>query len=135
MSDLLANDLNSAWVRQVELVDQFDARWREQGEAKIGDFLAQVEPASRLPLLQELIKVDLEYRWDKGDRPKLEDYAVDYPELGEPSKLPCDLIAEEIVVRQCHGDAPSDAELAARFPGRIDELNAAANTAISHSRS
>src|SRR5262249_15237539 len=66
--------------------------------------------------LQELIKLDIEYRWRKGGQPKSEEYLVRWPEIGPAERLSEELIAEEYRVRQRWGDRPAHAEYAARFP-------------------
>ena len=49
--------------------------------------------------MQELIKIDLEYRWRPSaraaDRLRLEDYVRKYPALGALRELPTDLLGEE----------------------------------------
>src|SRR5205823_3152105 len=87
--------------------------------------------------LEELVKMDLEYRWWRtaaasgnaalpgrrpepvadalGGRPRLEDYLRQHPALGPLQDLSVELIGEEYRVRKFCGDRPSHAEYAARF--------------------
>jgi serine/threonine protein kinase/WD40 repeat protein len=113
-----------------KLLDQFEEAWQQGMELRIEDVLAQT-PASgdngtRRELLEELIKIDLEYRWRRkctGVKPlKLEDYVGRFPELGPLDRLPTPLIAQEYEARQSWGDRPDHAEYAARFPRQAAKL-------------
>ena len=74
--------------------------------------------------LVELIKVDLEYRWQKRSAPKLvEEYASEFPELVSAGMLPADLIYEEYHIRKQSGDQPAQDEYRRRFPAQIDQLS------------
>jgi WD40 repeat protein/tRNA A-37 threonylcarbamoyl transferase component Bud32 len=110
-----------AWLEHERVIDCFEAAWQEHGTANIRDFLPPSEDPRRAALLCEIISVDLEYRWDHGQAPRVEDYVRDFPELAQPV-IPLRLIAEEIRIRRFHGCAPSSAELEQRFRGRSAEL-------------
>jgi hypothetical protein len=111
------------------LVDRFESAWQSGTPPEIEDFLP-AGPAAARPLLYELVKIDLEYRWRRSNqgaagrtrggpspsRPCLEFYVKQIPRLGPLQQLPVDLIGEEYRVRQCWGDRPAQAEYAARFP-------------------
>jgi serine/threonine protein kinase len=82
-------------------------------------------------LVVELLAIDLEYRWlmpptgPRGSlppRPRLEDYARAFPQLGPAERLPLDLILAEYDARKVAGSAPALDELVARFPMRADML-------------
>src|SRR5689334_19798692 len=109
----------------LSLLDRFDGAWRGPTPPRIDEFLPPApggararDAALRRDRLEELIKIDLEYRWrlepdDRagrsapgsggsgpgGDplpaRPILEDYLAVYHELGPPERLSPALIAEE----------------------------------------
>jgi len=119
--------MNPAWLRRVAVCEQFEERWQGSGDTRISEFLGQVEPPERAALLYELIKIDLEYCWQRGERRQIEEYTAEFPELGDAATLPIDLIVQELRVREFHGCSPPEAELAARFPGRVAELSRAAD--------
>jgi serine/threonine-protein kinase len=100
-----------------DVLEQFEAAWREGSEPSIEQHLARMPAAGpvRRLALQELIKLDIEYRWRKGSRPKCEDYLARWAEIGPVERLSEELIAEEYRVRQRWGDRPTHAEYAARF--------------------
>jgi serine/threonine-protein kinase len=106
------------------LLDRFEDAWRSSTPPRIEEFLP-CGPA-RPRILQEMIKLDLEYRWRSSERlpqaepkttgPRLEAYIARFPELGSADRLPIALIGEEYWVRQRWGDRPRHDEYAARFP-------------------
>src|SRR5262249_53011457 len=79
-----------------QLVADFDRTWLNGSAPRIEDYLAHArKPEAPLPqgFLEELVKIDLEYRWREHttiaagngwnkERPRLEDYVARYPELG-----------------------------------------------------
>jgi WD40 repeat protein len=111
-------NLDSAWLRRVHLVEEFEEHWQQHGTARIPDFLARATAHERTPLLLELIKIDLEYRWGRGEPCHVEQYCREFPELGDAAKVPQELILEELRVRKFCGCDPSTEELAARFPAQ-----------------
>jgi tRNA A-37 threonylcarbamoyl transferase component Bud32 len=112
------------------LIDRFEVAWQGGAVPAIGAFLPPERPgdgARRRELVQELVKIDLEYRWRRPNpdpagcgswpaRPRLEDYVRRFPDLGPAERLPVGLIGEEYRVRQRWGDRPAHAEYARRFP-------------------
>jgi serine/threonine protein kinase len=106
------------------LLDQFDQAWQEGAAPRIPDFLARLPsptPSQRRQFLEELIKIDLEYRWRRRTASdvapcRLEDYLTPYPDLGIADELSVELIGWEYLVRQRFGDQPTIADYALRFP-------------------
>ena len=92
--------------------------------------LLGVPDEERRLTLVELIKVDLEYRWNR-DFPKktCEDYLADYAELQQD--LPIELLYEEFHVRRQAGEAPEDMKIMERFPEQAGELRHLLGTADS----
>jgi WD40 repeat protein len=70
------------WVDDV--ADRFEAEWRVGRPPALAAYLAGAEGARRRALLEELVQIDLEYRWQAGDRRALADYAAEFPELRAP---------------------------------------------------
>ena len=57
------------------LLCEFDFAWQRGELPAIEAYLARLaEPSGRRELLEELIKIDLEYRWRQGAGLPLEDY-------------------------------------------------------------
>src|SRR5271170_4358664 len=97
-----------------QTLERFEEVWRTGTPPRIADFMPR---GGDRQLLEDLIKIDLEYRWKTGrltsSGPRLEEYAKQHPELGEFS---AELIGEEYRVRRCWGDSPGHTEYFARFP-------------------
>lgn len=136
------------------LCREFESSWKHGEEPDIRQFLCDrtggfSQDALR-NLLFELVAIDLEYRWrraaarkssEAGDaiaqtlgpgsvptlpeRPLLEDYLEQFPELGPRESLPVDLIAGEYHVRRVYGDAPPRDEYLRRFAARSQEVTRA----------
>ena len=144
---------NQRWQELLERrIEAFDAAWQRNSPSQIEDFLELPpefenalagEPASRLrrELLGELIKLDLEYRWQSASAqpdkpgsanacsavalqaaPLVEDYLRRFPELGSIQSPPLELIAEEYWARHKGCEPPSLDSYYARFPALAGEL-------------
>ena len=117
-----------------KLLQRFEETWRSGVPPRLEAFLPPRpgpgptgDDAGRLALLQELIRMDLEYRWRRrlpanGSPWVVEDYARRYPELAGAGPLWLHLIGEEYRARRRWGDRPSSAEYAARFPRQGPKL-------------
>src|SRR6516162_6293235 len=108
---------------------QFDQAWREGSSPDLAAFLPASNEAARRQVLEELIKIDLEYRWQQSSsRPELrrsvEEYAALYPDLAQGAELPLDLIGWEYRTRHGCGDRPSHSEYQERFPAHGTRLEA-----------
>lgn len=104
------------------LLNQFDRVWQVGPRPSIVEFLALIDTSDareRRAFLEELVMLDLEYRWqqrDPLDQWRLEDYARSVPELGVLSSASVELIGAEYRVRSRWGDQPGHDEYLARFP-------------------
>jgi serine/threonine protein kinase len=126
-----------------ELLDQFDQAWQAGSLPRVDQFWAAFPSAAapaRRQVLEELIKIDMEYRWRLGPRlsadpepaadgrpppascPLVEEYVRCYPELGPLEQLSVDLIGSEYRVRRRWGDRPGHGAYVGRFPGHGPKL-------------
>jgi serine/threonine protein kinase len=95
------------------------------GHATLIDLAPFVPPCHEplfLPVLIELIKIDLGYRWHHGSPITLEEYLARFPGLGSAEELPVELIHEEYRVRSRRSGGPSLESYRARFPRQFTEL-------------
>jgi tRNA A-37 threonylcarbamoyl transferase component Bud32 len=110
----------------------FEQAWRQNGLPDVADFLDQPyrpDSAERTRLLNELICIDLEFRW-RGrsanacpyEQLALDHYAARFPELGPSEQWPLELIGEEYRVRQLWGDRPTQTTFLSRFPARQEAI-------------
>ena len=64
-----------------EFVDAYESARAGGGEVDIADFLPPFKNPLYLPVLRELVRVDLEYGWRAARPCQLEDYQRRFPEL------------------------------------------------------
>jgi serine/threonine protein kinase len=107
-------------------VSRFKQAWQavgtSDGSVDLKDFLPAAQTPLRMVVLLELIKTDLEIRWQRNRGLLLEHYLKEFPELGPAEALPLQLVRAEFRIRQLHGDKPSLASYQERFPGQFPEL-------------
>lgn len=86
-----------------EAMEQFVSDWESAEEPpELRAYLSQTQPVPVF-LLSELIKIDLEYRWQRFNFPKrLQEYLEEFPEL-QTASLPFDLLYEEYHLRRQNG--------------------------------
>jgi serine/threonine protein kinase len=117
----LGNLTPAEWQELQGVLSHFERAWQTGGRADLAQFLP---PGNRLGvvLILELIKSELAIRWERGEKPHLEDYLPRFPELrAEPGLLPA-LLAEEYRVRHLYGDCPALEEFRDRFPAQFAEV-------------
>jgi hypothetical protein len=103
-----------------DFIEAYEAVQNRDGQATLSDFLP--EPAHPLfrAVFRELVRVDLEYAWERG-RPKVvEDYQGLCPDLLQDRELLQELAFEEYRLRQLVGENPSPAEYQRRLGVRTD---------------
>ncbi|HEV2970710.1 MAG TPA: serine/threonine-protein kinase [Pirellulales bacterium] len=102
----------------------------------LSKFLPDQPLEMRRLVLTELIKVDLEYRWQQHNLPKtVEEYLAEFPELAEAGKVPCDLIYEEFHIRRQLPQAPDPADYLRRFPAQEEQLRRMLDIHANHTTS
>lgn len=101
---------------------QFDQAW---ADGLLAAWVCRLPPpndARRRPALVELVKIDLERRWQIGQPRRLEEYLQAYPELGTPETTPVDLVQAEYEVCCQFGANLGLADFARRFPRQVEQL-------------
>jgi serine/threonine protein kinase len=100
----------------------FDHQWDEQ---RLVAHLAKLPPPGdplRRPALIEMVKIDLERHWQRGQPVRLESYLKSLPELGTRDTVPADLIQAEWDVRRQFGATAELADFQNRFPRQAEQL-------------
>ncbi|MGE0609768.1 MAG: serine/threonine-protein kinase, partial [Pirellulales bacterium] len=121
---------------ELELHKRFRAAWESKNVPTIDDFIP-ADASQRVPVLVELIAIDLVCRWQQANqfetvscavddsggvtpllppRPHVEDYLRRYAELNSTSELILPLIVAEFRIRTEQGASPQVAEYLRRFP-------------------
>lgn len=97
---------------------EFESEWSQGKSPSIASYLPAADSEEYLPTLEELVCIDLEFRWKlDGDQdpPLLENYLERFGELRETDILQR-LVEQEIWVRAGSANQPSAGEYAKRFP-------------------
>ena len=123
-----------AGVDLEQVLFRFDQAWRQGSCPPLEGFLSEVvDEGARRTLLEELVKIDLEYRWRTvlaaapaksplAYKPHLEEYLPRLPDLFTAGQLSLEMIGHEYRVRKLLGNNPNPAEYAARFAPQWNEL-------------
>jgi serine/threonine protein kinase len=104
------------WDLLQELVERFENACQQADDVDLGAFLPEGDAILRQAALHELIKIDLEARWRRGQQQRLEDYLQRFPEMGTARALAPQLLYEEYRTRQLYGDRPDLRSYQPRFP-------------------
>src|SRR5262249_51210103 len=121
---------------QEEIRTRFERAWRTGRPEPIERFLPSGAASWSLPLLQDLVLLELRLAWqesagerglgggggggEKGPAPAVESYLERFPQLNQP-QIVLRLAQEEYRLRHSYGDRPPAEEYQARFPGVITE--------------
>ncbi len=90
-----------------------------------GPYLAGLEEDRLRPaVLAELVILDLIHRWEHGQKPRVEDYIVRFPEFGPADRVPPQVIVEEYRCRLKAGELSDLAEYQRRFPRQYPDIRA-----------
>lgn len=120
------------WQQVAEAIDALSAAWEshlslgaeepELSEFLPGDTNGADEGLTAL-ILPELVKVDLEHRWQHNVSPRnLESYAQEFNLRDASGLLPLELIHEELQVRMQAGQRVTEEEIHERFPEQAPAL-------------
>jgi eukaryotic-like serine/threonine-protein kinase len=116
------------WELIADRIDAFAAAWdKSQADdappPTLDRFVADLDELTARQVLPELVKLDLERRWQHGREPhQVEWYAEQYPQLRPVAKLPVDLLYEELQARMHNGRPVYQEEVRERFPQQAESL-------------
>jgi serine/threonine protein kinase/tetratricopeptide (TPR) repeat protein len=104
------------------LVGDLQRAWKQGGVVDVGRYAPPPDDPLRAAFLQELVRNDIELRWQRGQRTRLDAYLRQFPELGANEGVSAELIYEEYYARHKYGDKPPLDEYYQRFPNQFAEL-------------
>src|SRR5438105_294662 len=102
------------WERHDKIISRFEEDWLAGRRAVIDDYLPT--GADRLPVLIELIHTELELRLKKGQGAWVEQYLLEYPEIGPNRDVVMELLAAEYRHRRQREAGVEFGEYSKRFP-------------------
>src|SRR5262245_24440688 len=103
-----------------DLVRQLMQVWQTATDVDLRRFLPPRTDPLYGPALRELVKADLQVRWQKKQGKPLESYIDRYPELGPLTELPPDVLLEEYRARVAFGQPPELSSYQQRFPKQFE---------------
>lgn len=101
--------------RREDILSEFEESWLRGEPRDIRNYL-DVDKAQRLPLLIELIHIDLELRLKSGQPIRLEHYLGQFPELSDDRDAVVDLIVSEFTLRERYERHVDPIDYFRRFP-------------------
>ena len=121
-SEYTTDSESRAWDAVTEHLEAFASAWETQGSPPdTKQFVPANPPSVRRLVLIELVKLDLDFRLQRGlDRP-IEEYLQEFPELDQNGP-PCDLLYEDFHLRKQCGQDVVVSEYFRRFPQQASEL-------------
>lgn len=103
------------WMLVDEYVAAFERARAADASARLADYLPDADDPLYLSVLSELVRVDLEDAWEKGEPRRLEAYRGEFPQLfGDPERL-AEVAFEEYRLRRLAGEAASPSEYRSRY--------------------
>jgi tetratricopeptide (TPR) repeat protein len=104
-----------------DAVNQLLCLWEKGQQPDVAEFLSAAGVLTPLGLAA-VLRVDMQQRWQIGQRIPAERYLQAYPAAAQNEDAALDLICLEYVLRQDQGEAVSCAEFRQRFPQFADQL-------------
>ncbi len=98
-----------------DILEAFEAAHARSGQADLDQFVPSATHPERLAILAELIRIDMEYGWERGTPTSLEEYRQRYPEIFAAADMLQELAFEEYRLRLQAGERPTRVEFAERF--------------------
>ena len=96
-------------------VESFEDALISTPNVSIRAFLPDAQHEKYLPTLTELIRVEMDIRWSRGDRKLLDDYRQSFPEAFEDLRTVSEIAFEEFRLRIQHGEQVNVEEYESRF--------------------
>ena len=104
-----------AWLEVDEFVEAYELAWRREAAPKLADFLPPPGHPQRREVWLELVRVDLELRWDQGCPKALDDYRHGFPDLLDDPQSLAQVAFEEYRMRRQAGEEVTAEEYGRRY--------------------
>ena len=114
---------DQSWAVLADAVGELEQSWQSDAATDIGQLVPTVANPLRRRVLVELVKVDQEFRWERGEQRRVEDYLADWPELGGKDTILVELLEAECLTRAVLDFVPTVEELRSRFPAIHERVN------------
>ena len=124
---MVSGVIEQVWLKLDEFVEAFELAWTADAVPEIADFLPPAEHPQFRETLLELVRVDLELRWQHGCEKTIDDYRCEFPELFDDAESLSQIAFEEFRARRQAGEPVTLGEYASRFGIRTDNWPATAS--------
>src|SRR5438309_8955071 len=119
MSQSLASTMPSrsgtSWVERETLIEAFETAYLADAGTDLAAFLPPPGHPHRLPVLEELVRIDLEHHWAGGLPRWVEEYRPRFPELFADADALEAVATEEYRLRRRAGQMPAADEYRRRL--------------------
>ncbi len=105
-----------------DYLEAYESTFRRQGGAQISDHLPAPDDPLYLPVLVELVRIELELGWEQGRPTSLLEYQRRFPQLVSDSAALQAVALEELRQRLMHGEKPSAEEYQRLYGVHIPDL-------------
>jgi eukaryotic-like serine/threonine-protein kinase len=96
-------------------LERFESAAARGAAADPAEFLPDAKHPKYLSALRELLRLDLEFAWSRGNERRVEDYKSRFPSLFQHPAALADVALEEYRQRRAAGDTPDPSEYRERF--------------------
>ena len=103
------------WPVLGDYIEAYESALASKQEADVAEFAPPANHPDQLAILCEMVRVDLEYQWERGRQVHLEHYRDRFPALFEDPEHVRAMVYEEHRQRQRAGDTPAPADYQNRF--------------------
>ncbi|MCA9099171.1 MAG: protein kinase, partial [Planctomycetaceae bacterium] len=107
--------LDKNWLAIDERVDAFELAWSSDSVPNPRDFLPPTDDENYSSILQEILRVDIEYRWSRKLPRSLDQYRSEFPELAIATDLFVQIAYEDYRTRKQAGESVTPEEYAERY--------------------
>ncbi len=108
-------DSNPGGIELDDFVRAYEAAWACVERADLRAFLPKPDHPLYVSVLREVVRVDLDFRWERGQPRPLEEYRNWFPELFSDRESLQAITFEEYRLRRLAGENATPAEYERRF--------------------
>lgn len=111
---MVSRSSDQTWLEIDEFVEEFELAWGED-VPEISDFLPSRDHRRFRDVLLEIVRADIELRWQRSCVKSLEAYGAQFPELFDDLELLSQVAFEEYRLRRLAGESVHPADYAAQY--------------------
>lgn len=104
-------------------LDAFESIYYRDGSVKLEDHLPSHDHPLYLQILKEMVCVDLEFAWERGETATTGDYLDRFPELRNDAYLLAAVVQEELRQRREAGENPKPADFERLYNVDLSEID------------